>query len=47
MDDTMVTIPLSEYEQLVADQQLLDALHAAGVDNWQGYDDAVEAASED
>ena len=30
------------YDDLVNDQKFLRALNAAGVDNWQGYDYAVE-----
>ncbi|WP_438455359.1 hypothetical protein [Vreelandella venusta] len=37
-----VTISRKEYDQLLAAQAMLDALKAAGVDNWSGYDDAME-----
>lgn len=37
-----VTIKKSTYEKLVADSEFLSALHACGVDNWEGYSDAVE-----
>lgn len=37
-----VTISRKEYDQLRAAQAKLDALEAAGVDNWSGYDDAME-----
>jgi len=37
-----VTISRKEYERLLAAQAKLDALEAAGVDNWSGYDDAME-----
>ncbi len=37
----MVTIPLEEYTNLVAAKDELDALHAAGVDNWDFYYDAL------
>lgn len=37
-----VTIKKSTYDKLVADSEFLTALHACGVDNWEGYDDAVE-----
>lgn len=42
MEKQTIEIPLSVYEELVDDQKLLDALRAAGVDNWQGWDDAIE-----
>lgn len=31
----------NRYERLVADQDKLNALEQWGVDNWQGYDDAM------
>ncbi|MDR9852929.1 hypothetical protein RJP21_04850 [Paenibacillus sp. VCA1] len=48
MED-LITIPKSTYERLLRDQTLLDCLKGAGVDNWSGYDDAMEmfAESED
>lgn len=36
-----VTISRKEYDQLLAAQAMLDALKAAGVDNWSGYSDAM------
>lgn len=44
MDDTLETIVLSvkEYNRLLEDSKLLQALEAAGVDNWDGYEDALE-----
>jgi hypothetical protein len=38
----MVTLPLESYESLVKDSRKLSALEAAGVDNWEGYDIAME-----
>ncbi len=37
----VVTIELDEYEQLLEDQQILAYLRARGVDNWEGYCDAM------
>ncbi len=37
----MISIPASEYEDLKEDQRLLDCLRGAGVDNWEGYSEAV------
>lgn len=37
-----VTISLKEYEELLENQDKLYALEAAGVDNWSGYDIAME-----
>lgn len=42
----MIEIPLEEYEQLINDQNFLLALQGAGVDNWEGYDDACEMFEE-
>jgi membrane-associated HD superfamily phosphohydrolase len=36
-----VEIPRKEYEALLAAREKLDALEAAGVDNWSGYPDAM------
>jgi len=38
-----VTISKSEYDQLLADSKLLNILRGAGVDNWDGWDYAMEA----
>lgn len=37
-----VTISKDLYEELLSDSKLLQALEAAGVDNWDGYDIARE-----
>jgi len=37
-----VTLSKSEHIELLNDQSKLDALESAGVDNWEGYDDAME-----
>lgn len=46
MSDT-VTISGTEYVRLLEDSQLLNALRAAGVDNWEGWDHALEMLEED
>lgn len=38
----MVTIPREHYEALINDSDFLDALHIAGVDNWDGYEEVKE-----
>lgn len=45
-EDT-VTISKSEYNSLLRDEQKLQAFESAGVDNWQGYDDAMDILRED
>jgi hypothetical protein len=37
-----ITINVSEYDELKRASKKLDALEAAGVDNWQGYSYAME-----
>lgn len=43
----MVTIPRAEYERLLERSRWLEALEAAGVDNWPGCDDARDMLRED
>lgn len=38
-DDSKITISREEYDSLKADSRFLAALHAAGVDNWDFYDE--------
>jgi len=40
MDNDKVTISREFFNELIADANFLDELHAGGVDNWVGYDDA-------
>lgn len=42
-----VTITRKEYDELCKDQAVLNALYATGVDNWTGYDYALERLYED
>lgn len=37
-----VTITRSEYEELIINQDMLSALREAGVDNWEGYNYAID-----
>jgi hypothetical protein len=41
-----VTISKAEYESLLEDSNKLLALEGAGVDNWEGYDEAMEMMRE-
>lgn len=43
MDPQTVTIGKAVYEQLLKDSEMLAALEAAGVDNWEGYGEAVRS----
>jgi hypothetical protein len=42
-----VTISKKEYESLLEDSEFLSALQGAGVDNWDGYDYAIELMNEE
>ena len=46
-EEPMSRSTLKEYESLLEDQKMLNALDGAGVDNWQGYDDAMELLEDD
>lgn len=42
-----VTILQKEYDDLCADSELLECLRNAGVDNWEGWDFAMEEFNKD
>ena len=44
--DLTVTIFKTEYNDLIADRDLLTALYDAGVDNWEGYEIAKDFVSD-
>lgn len=41
----IIEIDEKEYKQLLEDQKLLRALEECGVDNWEGYSEAVNLAN--
>jgi hypothetical protein len=41
-EEQTVTISKKEYRQLIKDSAILNALYAAGVDSWEGYEHAAE-----
>lgn len=43
----LVTITKEEFDELVARSNFLTALENAGVDNWEGYDEAVNSLREE
>jgi hypothetical protein len=40
--EIFATIPLTELQELIEDSRFLQALHAAGVDDWEWYEDTLE-----
>lgn len=46
VEDITVEISKKEYNELVQDSRFLNALRAAGVDNWEGYDEAFDILEE-
>lgn len=42
----MITLTENEYASLLDDRMFLYALRSAGVDNWDGYDYALELYDE-
>lgn len=42
----MIAIPKSEYDKLCKDVEWLGCLEAAGVDNWEGFDEARQLRDE-
>lgn len=41
-----IEIEKEEYDQLIQDQKILRALEGGGVDNWEGYESAMESLDE-
>jgi len=46
-DEEYMLVPMKEYRQLLADSEFLQNLHAAGVDNWEGYHYGWTGSEED
>ena len=45
-DDKKISISEEEYDSLLKDSILLNCLQMMGVDNWDGYGDAIEQYQE-
>jgi len=41
-EENVVYVTEREYKELKESQNILSALRVAGVDNWEGYDEAME-----
>lgn len=41
-----ITITVSEYDELLEAKRMLEALEAAGVDNWEGFEYAQKTFNE-
>lgn len=46
LERNVVTIKLEEYTRLKDIEKRLDAMYAAGVDNWQGMEEAIAILNE-
>ncbi len=42
-----VTLQQAEYDELIRDQKILNALRNAGVDNWEWYDEALSSLGDE
>jgi hypothetical protein len=42
----VITISIEEYGELIEAQRMMDALFEAGVNNWEGWDFAMELLEE-
>ncbi|WPH58229.1 hypothetical protein SEA_ALONE_131 [Streptomyces phage Alone3] len=42
VDDTQMVVDKSEWRMLVDSDKFLSALESVGVDNWEGYETAVQ-----
>lgn len=45
-DTSTITISKAEYEYLISEEMFLQCLRRHGVDNWEGFDDAVDTYNE-
>jgi hypothetical protein len=46
MTNETITISVKEFNQLLEDSNFLNCLFAVGVDNWAGYDEAIQLLEE-
>lgn len=43
-NEEMISISVEKYEELMEDSRMFAALRASGVDDWEGYEYALELA---
>lgn len=46
-DESIIPVPQSRFEELLKTEEFMRALEAAGVDNWEGYDYAIDILNGD
>lgn len=46
-DDNFIMVDRDDYHRILKDSQLLDALMQMGVDNWEGYEEAINLLTSD
>lgn len=44
MPEQFMSVDKKEYAQLIEDQKTLNALYAGGVDDWEWYEESLDAA---
>jgi hypothetical protein len=42
MEENLITITLKEYKKFLESKEILDALYAGGVDNWEYYEESLK-----
>lgn len=47
MASDTITLHIERYNELIESEKILEALQIAGVDNWDGYDIAMEYLEKD
>ena len=47
MKEQTITISVERYKELLDTERFMRALEGAGVDNWEGYDIAIDYMDED
>lgn len=47
MQDRMVEISIAEYVELIRYERIVEALKSVGVEDWYGYEEAIETVNND